>query len=291
MIVKCNQCPRRCNALRTATENIGGFCRMPVNPKIARADLHFWEEPCISGKKGSGTIFFSGCSLGCVYCQNYEISHKNKGEIITNKRLAELFYELEQKGAHNINFVNPTHYYDSIKCALEIYKPGIPLVYNSSGYDLSEKIDENLFDIYLFDLKYISVDNSLKYSGVADYFKFSSAAIKAAYKNVPQPVFNEDGTLKKGVIVRHLILPSATKEAINVIDWFSDNTPNAILSLMSQYIPMGEADRYPEINRKITSREYNKVINYAAEKDIKIIYTQQMSSAKEEYIPNFNFGG
>lgn len=291
MTVKCNQCPRQCNAVRTATENTGGFCRMPANPKIARADLHFWEEPCISGKNGSGTIFFSGCSLRCVYCQNYEISHKDKGEIITTKRLAEFFYELEQKGAHNINFVNPTHYYDSIKKALKIYKPNIPLVYNSSGYDLSEKIDENLFDIYLFDLKYISGDNSLKYSGTADYFNFASASIKTAYKNVPEPLFNDDGTLKEGVIVRHLILPSATKEAIKVIDWFCNNTPNAILSLMSQYIPMGVADRYPEINRKITPREYNKVIDYAADKDIEHIYIQQMSSAKEEYIPNFNFGG
>ena len=264
---------------------------MPANPKIARADLHFWEEPCISGKNGSGTIFFSGCSLKCVYCQNYEISHKTKGKIITDKRLAELFYELEQKGAHNINFVNPTHYYDSIKKALEIYKPNIPLVYNSSGYDLSDKIDENLFDIYLFDLKYISCDNSLKYSGAADYFNFAAASIKTACKNIPEPIFDRDWMLKKGVIVRHLILPSATKEAIKVIDWFCDNTPNAILSLMSQYIPMGEADKYPEINRKITPREYNKVIDYAADKDIKHIYTQQMSSAKEEYIPNFNFGG
>ena len=253
--------------------------------------LHMWEEPPISGKNGSGAIFFSGCPLKCVYCQNKEISQGLFGKEVSADELADIMLDLQEKGAHNINFVNPTHYYDSIKRALDIYKPNIPLVYNSSGYDLSEKIDENLFDIYLFDLKYISGDNSLKYSGTADYFNFASASIKTAYKNVPEPLFNDDGTLKKGVIVRHLILPSATKEAIKVIDWFCNNTPNAILSLMSQYIPMGEADRYPEINRKITPREYNKVIDYAADKDIEHIYTQQMSSAKEEYIPNFNFGG
>ncbi len=263
---------------------------MPLNPKIARADLHFWEEPCISGTKGSGTIFFSGCSLNCVYCQNYEISHKNNGITVTVQRLAELFYELEQNGAHNINFVNPTHYYDAIKAALKIYKPKIPLVYNSGGYDLDENIAENLFDIYLFDLKYISPEKSLKYSSAADYPSIAKNAIKTAYKNNPELVF-EDGILQSGVIVRHLLLPSSTKEALAIIDWFTENTPNAIFSLMSQYIPCGVADMYPEINRKITTREYNKVMGYALDKDIKNIYTQQISSAKENYIPKFNFGG
>ncbi len=264
---------------------------MPLNPKIAKADLHFWEEPCISGKNGSGTIFFSGCSLSCVYCQNYEISHKNNGVTVTVERLAELLYELEQRGTHNINFVNPTHYYDAIKSALGLYRPNIPLVYNSGGYDLYENIAENLFDIYLFDLKYVSRKRSLKYSGAADYFAVASKAIKTAYKSNPVPIFDNSGILKSGVVVRHLVLPSATKEAINVIDWFCENTPNAIMSLMSQYLPLGRAAEFPEINRKITKREYEKVVNYALERDINNLYTQQMSSAKENYIPSFNFGG
>ncbi len=283
----CNNCPRQCNALRTENDNKGGFCGMPYLPKIARADLHFWEEPCISGTNGSGTIFFSGCSMRCVYCQNYEISHKNKGKVISVEALAEIFKELEQKGAHNINFVNPTHYMEAIKAALKIYRPKIPLVCNTGGYELIENIEQNIFDIYLFDLKYISSDRSLKYSAVADYFKVASAALTAAYKLRPECIFNKDGTMQSGIIVRHLLLPAATNEAIDIIDWFFKNTPNAFFSLMAQYVPCGRAEQYKEINRKITKREYDKVLQHLIDKKSDRIYIQDRTSSDTKYIPDF----
>ncbi len=286
----CRMCPRRCNANRSENENTGGFCKMPLYPVVARASLHFGEEPCISGTCGSGTVFFSGCSLKCVYCQNEPISHKGVGKRITPARLAEIFNELENKGAHNINFVNPTHFIWAIKEALKIYKPRIPLVYNSSGYDLPEVIDQNIFDIYLFDLKYINSEKSLKYSLCDDYFEYASKSIKTAYNLIENAVFNDNGIMQKGLIVRHLILPMGTNEAKKVVDWFSNNTPNAYLSLMSQYTPVSQYE-FKELNRKITKREYQKVLDYVIEKDIKNVYIQEISSAEKSYIPDFDLSG
>ncbi len=264
---------------------------MPLYPVIARASLHFGEEPCISGTRGSGTVFFSGCSLKCVYCQNEPISHNGFGKTVTPKRLAEIFLELENKGAHNINLVNPTHFIYSIKEALKIYKPKIPLVYNSSGYDLPEIIKENIFDIYLFDLKYIKKEKSLRYSLCEDYFEYASKSIKTAYELNKNAVFNDKGIMQKGIVVRHLILPMGTNEAKSVVDWFSENTPNAYLSLMSQYTPMAKAHDFKEINRKITKREYEKIVDYVIEKDIKNVYIQENSSAEKSYIPDFDMSG
>ncbi len=263
---------------------------MPLLPKIARADLHFWEEPCISGKNGSGTVFFSGCSLRCVYCQNYDISHLGGGELKSIEDLAEIMRELENRGAHNINFVNPTHYIWAIRAALDIYKPTIPLVYNSGGYDLESVIKEDIFDIYLLDLKYVSSEKSLRYSGVKDYFQYASNAIKTAYKLKGKPIFNEDGIMQSGVIVRHLVLPQNTNEALKVIDWVAANVPNAHLSLMAQYLPCGKAEQYSEINRRITRREYDKVLDYVCSKNTENVYIQDRLSAKKEYIPTFNLG-
>lgn len=288
MQIQCNDCPRKCGALRNESENIGGFCQMPLFPKVARADLHFWEEPCISGTKGSGTIFFSGCSLKCVYCQNYEISHKNKGKLITPKELAEIFIDLENKGAHNINFVNPSHYIWAIKEALNIYKPRIPLVYNSSGYDLIKNIEENIFDIYLFDLKYLSAERSLKYSMAQNYFEIASEVIKIVDNLVGEPVFNEDGIMQRGVIVRHLVLPLATNEAIKVCDWVFSNLKNSYFSLMAQYTPCGNLDKFPEINRKITNREYEKVVNHLIELGAENVFLQERESSSKNFIPDFN---
>ena len=286
MKMLCNLCPRRCNVERN--ELVGnGYCGMPLYPVVAKYMLHFGEEPSISGEKGSGTIFFSSCSLGCVFCQNEEISHKRKGEIITPVRLAEIFKELEEKGAHNINLVNPTHFIWAIKEALKIYHPEIPLVYNSSGYDDFNVIKENIFDIYLMDLKYVSSEKSLKYSGAADYFENASKAIKTAYSLSGKPEFFENGIMRKGLIVRHLVLPLSTKEAIKVIDWFSENTPDAFLSIMSQYVPLAKAKDYPEINRKITNREYEKVLDYVMNKNIKNVYIQERNSATTDLIPDF----
>lgn len=263
---------------------------MPLYPKIARADLHFWEEPCISGKNGSGTIFFSGCSLRCVYCQNYEISHKNGGVLKTPEELAEIMRELENKGAHNINFVNPTHYVPAIKEALKIYKPSVPLVYNSGGYDNVSVIEEDIFDIYLMDLKYISNEISLKYSAAANYFEKASAAIKAAYKLKGEPRI-KNGIMQSGLIIRHLVLPMNTRETIKVIDWVSENADGAYFSLMAQYIPCGKAAEFKELNRPITEREYNKTVDYLCSKNLKNVYIQDRKSAKDTYIPKFDLGG
>ena len=286
----CNACPRRCNAERTEI-NGNGYCGMPLYPVIARAELHFGEEPCISGEKGSGTVFFSGCSLKCVYCQNEIISHGKKGIRVTPNRLAEIFVELEEKGANNINFVNPTHYVWAIKEALKIYKPKIPLIYNSGGYDDPLVIKENIFDVYLMDLKYVSSEKALKYSGASDYFYYAEQSIKAAYKVTGKPCFNENGIMQRGLIIRHLVLPLATKEAIRIIDWVKENAREAYLSIMAQYLPLGRASDYPEINRKITKREYEKVINYALDSGLENVYIQQLSSASDSFIPDFGGQG
>ena len=287
----CSQCPRRCNALRTENENLNGFCKMPLLPKVARADLHFWEEPVISGEKGSGTVFFSGCSLGCVFCQNEEISHKGKGKIISFEELADIFRELESKGAHNINLVNPTHYTYAILKALEIYKPSIPIVYNSGGYDTEEQLEmlADYIDIYLMDLKYLNPENALKYSLASDYPEIAKKAIKKAARLQPEIII-ENGIMKKGVIIRHLILPSNTKSAIEVFDYVNENLKNAYFSLMSQYIPIGKALNMSPINRKITDREYNKVLDYISETDFENIFIQERKSANKKYIPDFDLG-
>lgn len=264
---------------------------MPLFPVVARASLHFGEEPYISGTCGSGTIFFSGCSLKCVYCQNEPISHNGFGKAITPYRLAEIFAELENKGAHNINLVNPTHFIYSIKEALKIYKPKIPLVYNSSGYDLPEVIDEDIFDIYLMDLKYIDRDKSEKYSCAKDYFDFAEKSIISAYKKVGKAQFDENMIMKRGLIARHLVLPKATNQAKDIVDWFKENVPDAYFSLMAQYTPMPKCVKFPEINRRITQREYDKVVSYVIEKDIENVYIQSLDSATPNYIPDFNLSG
>lgn len=287
--MKCNLCPKRCNAERTEQNNINGFCKMPLLPKVARADLHFWEEPIISGKNGSGAVFFSGCSLDCVYCQNYEISHCEKGTLISYEKLAEIFYELEKKGAHNINLVSPSHYVLAIKEALKIYRPKIPIVYNSSGYDNvnSLKILEGDIDIFLLDLKYLNSNRAEKYSNTPDYPENATKALKEAYRQRGECVI-ENGIMKKGVIIRHLLLPQGTKEAISVFDFVKENMPNAYFSIMSQYIPFGNAKDFPEINRKVTNREYEKVIDYIMDSNFKNVFIQERDSANEEYIPEFN---
>ncbi len=290
-MTKCNLCPRKCNALRTESENIGGYCKMPLLPRIAKAGIHLWEEPVISGTNGSGTIFFSGCSLGCVFCQNFKISHNGFGKTVSIKRLAEIFRELEEKGAHNINLVNPTHYVNVIKQALDIYKPNIPIVYNTSGYDSDETINNGFTDIYLFDLKYCDDEKSLKYSAAKDYFSVATNALKNAYDIAGSPSFDENGIMKKGIIVRHLLLPSSTNDAIKIIEWTEKNCPDVIFSLMAQYTPYGEADKFKELTRKITKREYEKVLSFLEDKKFYNIFIQEHTSATEEYIPDFDLEG
>jgi len=290
--MKCNLCPRRCNSIRTENENLTGFCKMPLLPKVARAALHFWEEPPISGDKGSGTIFFSGCPLKCIYCQNYQVSAGEVGVEITSQRLSEIFKELEEQGAHNINLVTPTHYVLAIKEALDIYKPNIPIVYNSGGYENVETLRmlEGYVDIYLMDYKYVSSEKAAEYSSAADYPNVVTSAITECYRQQPQCVM-ENGIMQKGVIVRHLILPQNTKDAMAVFDWVRENTPNAYFSIMSQYVPFGRAVKHKIIGRKITDREYDKVLDYIFQSDFQNVYIQDKKSSDEKYIPLFDLTG
>lgn len=284
----CSICPRHCNVDR---KNSLGYCKSGENFRLARAALHFWEEPCISGKNGSGTVFFSGCNLRCVYCQNYEISHGNKGIEVSESRLVEIFENLVSQGAENINLVNPTHYAYQLSQVLKKWKSPVPVVYNTSGYEEVEtlKLLDGLVDIYLPDLKYIRGDKALKYSKAEDYFEKASLAIKEMRRQVSDAF--ENGMMKSGLIVRHLILPRNTNSSLEIIDWFKENLPNTYLSLMAQYVPCGDLTDYPEINRKITQREYDKVVDYALNSGLDKIFVQELQSADEKFIPPFDFEG
>ncbi len=290
--MKCSLCPRRCNSERTDFLNHGGYCKAPLLPKIARAALHYWEEPCISSENGSGTVFFSGCSLSCVYCQNAEISRNLKGDTVTFDRLAEIFRELELSGAENINLVTPTHYVTAIKKALEIYRPNIPIVYNSSGYDSidSLRLLSDYIDIYLLDFKYFSSERAKKYSFAENYPEIAKSVLNYAYSLRDKCVFDGE-KLKSGVIVRHLLLPQGTNDAIKIFDYVKENTPNVIFSIMSQYMPCGNLKEYPEINRKITAREYDKVLSHIIESGFENCYIQERNSSSEAFVPSFDLTG
>ena len=287
----CTLCPRQCGAKRTENDNIGGYCGMPDQPMVARAALHFGEEPCISGTRGSGTVFFSGCSLGCVFCQNQEISHNRYGKVITPERLADIFRELEQAGAHNINLVNPTHYAVSICKALELYKPNIPVLYNTGGYERVEtlKMLEGLIDIYLPDCKYIDSELSSALSDAPDYFQYNSAAIKEMVRQTGPVVLEDNGIALKGTIVRHLVLPGHTKNSIDVLDWLA-TIENVWVSLMFQYTPCGELAWHKELQRPLTRRECDKVWGHLSDLGLNG-YVQDRESNGTEMIPCFDLTG
>ncbi len=288
----CNLCPRKCGAIRTEKENINGFCKMPLLPKVARAALHFGEEPIISGENGSGTVFFSGCSLKCVFCQNEVISHGGQGIEISYERLAQIFKELEEKGANNINLVSPTHYVNAIIKALDIYRPNIPIVYNSSGYESVEtlRLLKDYVDVYLIDFKYIDSKKAADYSFAPDYPQIAEKAVIECINQKGSAVI-QNGIMKSGVIVRHLLLPSSTRDAIKIFDFVKDNASDAYLSLMGQYVPLYGAQKFPEINRKITKREYEKVCDYIISSAFQNCFVQELSSAVTDYIPQFNGQG
>lgn len=289
----CNLCPRQCNAIRTPYDNNGGVCQMPSNPVVARAALHFWEEPSISGNNGSGTVFFSGCPLHCVFCQNSQISAKNSGRAVTIQQLADIFKRLESEGAHNINLVTPTHFVNAIIDAFDIYKPNIPIVYNSSGYEHVDTIKrlKDYVDIYLMDFKYIDEQKATLYSNASDYSAVCKLSLMEAYSQQKECVFNNDGIMQKGIIVRHLLMPRATNDAIMIFDWVRENMPNAYFSLMSQYLPLYNAKEFPIINRKITLREYDKIVNHIIDSGFNNCYLQELSSANKNYIPDFDLTG
>lgn len=286
----CNQCPRRCNVDR---ENALGYCKAPNAYKLARASLHFWEEPCISGKNGSGTVFFSGCNLGCVFCQNYEISHKCKGVEVSEERLIRIFEHLVDEGANNINLVNPTHYAVQLAHTLKKYKPPVPVVYNTSGYDSVDtlKLLDGLVDIYLPDFKYMRNDKALRYSMAEDYPQFAMAALTEMKRQVGNDVFDENGIMKRGMIIRHLVLPGNTNSAIQALDYLAENFGDTYISVMAQYVPCTDLSEYEEINRKITKREYDKVVAHILELGLEKVFLQKLESATEDYIPDFDLSG
>lgn len=287
----CNMCPRKCSADR---KNSVGFCGVPADFVVARAALHHWEEPCISGKNGSGTVFFSGCNLRCVYCQNYPISHGCFGKRISDKRLTEIFDSLLEQGAENLNLVNPTHYALQLARVLKDYKSPVPVVYNSSGYESVETLKrlEGVIDIYLPDLKYITADRAQKYSAAADYFEKASAAIAEMRRQVPEDVFSPDGKLLKGLLIRHLILPMNTNRSIEIFSWIKKTLgERTLVSLMAQYTPCGEIDAFPELQRRITEREYNKVLSFLEEEGFENAFVQQRTAADSGFIPDFDLTG
>lgn len=284
----CKLCPRECGARRDA--NIGeGFCKMPLMPVVARTQLHFWEEPSISGTKGTGAVFFSGCSLKCCFCQNSDISFGTAGEQTDAHGLVEIFKQLESEGTHTLDLVNPTHFIPEIRKALLLYKPKIPVIYNSSGYDSVEALKsmEGLIDVYLPDLKYFSPQKSERYARCPDYFEKASKAVLEMHRQQPETVF-ENGIIKKGLIIRHLCLPSNAIESKCILKWIKNNLPSTVyVSLMSQYTPHFKAGEYPEIRDRLTEAQYKSIVDYFFSLGLTNGYMQDLSSAGEEYIPPF----
>lgn len=290
MTMICTLCPRRCGAVRTE-ERGEGFCSMPATPVVARAALHYWEEPAISGTKGSGTVFFSGCVLRCVFCQNGSISRENYGKAVTAARLREIFEELIAQGAHNINLVSPTPYVPAIREALKEPLP-VPVVWNTGGYERVETLRslEGKVQIWLPDLKYADSTLAQRYSGAADYFPVATAAIEEMYRQVGDYVL-EDGLLRRGVVIRHLLLPGALDNAKAVMDWVAEHfRPGQVLfSLMSQYTPQPGAEGL--LRRRVTGAEYRAALQYMENLGIVDGYCQDSSSAREEYTPPFDLTG
>ena len=298
--MKCELCPRNCKVNREVGQT--GVCGVSSNLKVARAALHFWEETCISGTKGSGAVFFSGCAMHCVFCQNREIAQGVSGKEISRERLAEIFLELQEKGANNINLVTPGQYVPHIRWAVEqARKHGLklPIVYNTSSY---EKVDtlkqlEGIVDVYLPDFKYWSPELAKKYSSAADYPEVAKAAIAEMVRQQPEMEFVYDqeqdvDLVKKGVIVRQLLLPGQLKDAKQIVKYLHDTYGESIyLSLMSQYTPLAHVEKYPELNRKVDSRTYDKYVDYAIEIGVENGYIQEEDVAEESFIPAFDGEG
>ena len=292
---RCELCPRRCGANRLAGKN--GFCGGGKEVKVARAALHFWEEPCISGEEGSGTVFFSGCTMRCVFCQNREISRGEAGKLVSIERLAEIFLELQKKGANNINLVTPMHYAPQITAALDIARKNglhLPIVWNTGGWELPESVEavKNYSDIWLTDFKYF--DNSLaeKFSNAKNYFENASASLKKMLEQTGEPVFDDDGMMKKGIIVRHLVLPGHTDDSKKVLRWLWENFGDKIwISIMNQYTPLCSEEKFPELSRKVTDEEYDEVVDFAVSLGIENAFVQDGEAVSESFIPPFDLEG
>lgn len=285
---KCLQCPRNCGIDRKINQ---GFCG-EKSLRVSHVMLHHWEEPIISGSEadnGSGTIFFTGCNLKCVYCQNWEISNNGIGKSISVSELVEIIKKLENAGALNINLVTPTHFANEIISALKTYKPKVPVVWNTSGYENPEIIEKlsGLVDVFLTDLKYFSTSLASKYSKANDYFDFASKSILKMREVVGDDII-ENGLMKKGIIIRHMVLPGCSKDSIEILEWIHKNMGNKTrLSIMNQYLPCFKAKEYAEINKKVTMIEYKRIVNYAIKLGFENIFTQDISSSSEDFIPEF----
>ena len=298
---KCNHCPRNCNVDRE--EGKIGYCGQTNKIFVARAALHMWEEPCISGVEGSGTVFFCGCNLRCIFCQNHKIAlgkdatGEAVGKEISIERLKDIFLELPEKGANNINLVTGTHYIPQIAVALKLAKQNglrIPIVYNTGGYEKVESLRylEGLVDIYLPDMKYVSKELSKEYSHAEDYFEVAKDAIKEMVRQVGEATFDERGYIKKGVIVRHLVLPGSTKDSKAVLEYLWNTYGNKVyISIMNQYTPTEQIKNHPLLSRKVTKREYAKVVDYALSLGWENAFIQEGETAKESFIPGFNHEG
>lgn len=289
ILKRCTLCPRNCKVNRYIEK---GYCKAGSKLKIALASTHMWEEPCISGASGSGTIFFSHCNMGCIYCQNYKIS-EGYGKTISVKRFSQICLELQEKNVNNINLVTPTHYVPLIKKGLKLSKENglsIPIVYNTSSYENVDTIKmlDNIVDIYLADLKYYSDIYALKYSNAKDYFYYATQAIKEMYKQVGEPVFNGDGIMQKGLIVRILLLPNGLEDAKRIIKYLHDEYgDNIFISIMNQYTPIKKL-KYDELNRKVSDIEYDELVNYACDIGVVNAFIQEGETQLESFIPDFN---
>lgn len=286
----CNACPRGCNALRGETG--AGFCRMGADPVIARAAPHYDEEPVISGTRGSGAIFFSGCALRCRFCQNWPISHGNFGQKVSVERLREIYFELIDQGVHNINLVNPTHFAQAILKSLAEPLP-VPVVWNSGGYEKVETLRrfEGKVQVYLPDLKYIQADSARKYSAAGDYFDFAGPALKEMLRQTGPVELDGDGIIRRGTLVRHLILPGRAEESMAILDWIAENLPGAWVSLMAQYLPFGQVEGLDELNRRLYPEEYEAVVDHLMDLGLEDGFVQELSSSDEKYIPSFDLTG
>ena len=294
MNCKCSLCPRMCNIDREVTT---GYCGVKNTLRVARAALHFWEEPCISGEEGSGAVFFTGCNLRCVFCQNYQIARAEQGKEITVERLSEIFLELQGKKANNINLVTATHYVPQVVEALKMAKSQglhIPVVYNCGGYETVEtlKLLEGLVDIYLPDFKYVDSERAERYSHAGNYPEVAKAALAEMVRQQPRAEFDERGMMKKGVIVRHLMLPGGIKDSKDVVKYLYETYGNQIhMSLMNQYTPLPHVTDYPEINRKLKKFEYDRLVDYAIALGVENGFIQEGETAEESFIPAFTNEG
>lgn len=292
---ECGLCPRECGVNRL--EGRRGFCGQTAGLKVARAALHMWEEPCISGTKGSGTVFFTGCHLGCVFCQNGQISRGGAGKEISVIRLAQIFIELQEKGAHNINLVTPTHFVPQIIEALRISRKmglHLPIVYNTGGFEKVDTLEllDGWVDVYLTDFKFMDVHLSGRYAHEEGYSFYAAKALEEMYRQTGAPVFDENGLMTKGIIVRHMVLPGQSMDSRQIIDFLYENYgDNIYVSLMNQYTPSGPLDKYPELQKRVKRQVYERLIQYTIRKGVENAYIQEGGTAKESFIPDFDGEG